>query len=197
MAAIILAGGMSERMGQDKALLPFGETTLLQHVVNAVRRVADHVIVVADIPDKYSLPDGTPVIGDLFPGAGPLGGITAGLMEAGEGYHCVVACDMPHLNPGLLQMLRNEASGYDAAVPEVRGRLEPLCAVYHQCCIEPFEYSLSRGNRAVHKALDAVRMRRVPEDMLRQADPRLASFTNINEPSDLRVLMGARDEWQA
>src|SRR5579862_9486242 len=101
MGGIVLAGGKSARMGQDKACLPYRGTTLLAHVVATVRSVAGPVLVVADVAEKYALPDRMPVVGDLFPGTGPLGGLVTGLshVAARGSYHVVVACDMPRLNP--------------------------------------------------------------------------------------------------
>jgi len=191
VSGIVLAGGMSARMGRDKALLPFGSTTLLAHVVEIVRTVTAPVIVVAGVADQYALPGRVRVIGDLYPNAGPLGGIVTGLKAVDAGYHLITACDMPFLRPELLHRLLKEAEGYDGAVPEVNGRPEPLCAVYHSRCAERLRASLESGERAVHRALQSLSIRHVEEDRLRQADPDLVSFTNLNTPEEYRV----SDEW--
>ena len=85
-------------MGRDKALLPWASTTLLEHTVGIIRAVTDQVIVVADVAGKYSNEGVERVVGDEYPGTGPLGGILTGLNHVESGYHFVVACDLPYLS---------------------------------------------------------------------------------------------------
>jgi len=186
MAGIVLAGGKSRRMGRDKACLPYGDSTLLAHVVEMVRSIAEPTFVVADIADKYVLPDRTVVVGDMFPSAGPLGGLITGLTLAPGTYHVVVACDMPRLNPAVLRLLMEKANGADGAIPEVAGRLEPLCAVYHRRCADALRAQLDAGRLALHMAVESLALRRVGEDALRRIDPDLACFTNLNTPEEYR-----------
>ncbi len=186
--AIVLAGGRSERMGQDKALLRVCGRTLLETVVAMLEPLVREVIVVADRADRYAL-SAARVVGDDYPQTGPLGGILTGLRELGAGSHLVVACDMPTLQPALLQLLLDAASSeWDAVVPEVGGRPEPLCAVYCDTAAEPLRRFLESGRRAVHLALTQIRTRRIPEAELRRLDPDLLTFTNLNTPPDLERL---------
>lgn len=184
MTGIVLAGGKSRRMGCDKALLPFLGTTLLEHVIAQARKAVGDVIVVADVPDRYVLAGGTRVVGDAYPGAGPLGGIVTGLRATEEGYHLVVGCDMPYLEPAILRLLIREAQGLDGAIPEIDGRVEPLCAVYHSRCAAVFEEALRLGERAVHRAVEYANMKRVHEETLRAIDKDLHSFINLNTPAE-------------
>jgi len=184
MIGIVLAGGKSRRMGRDKALLPFQGTTLLEYIIMQMRKAVEDVIVVADMPERYVLADGTRVVGDIYPEAGPLGGIVTGLHVAKEGYHPVVGCDMPYLEPAMLRLLIREAQGFDGVIPEVAGRIEPLCAVYHSRCVVALEMALLQGERAVHRAIEYVNMKRVREDVLRTVDKDLRSFINLNTPAE-------------
>jgi len=187
--AIVLAGGRSVRMGQDKALLRTHGLTLLETVVSVLILLADEIVIVADRADKYELPD-CRVVGDLYPEIGPLGGILTGLHTLGPGHHLVVACDMPALQPALLRLLLASAgSEWDVIVPEVEGRLEPLCAVYADTAIPALQAYLEGGGRALQRALQTeVRTRRIPETELRRYDPSLLTFTNLNTPDDLERL---------
>ncbi|HXG23177.1 MAG TPA: molybdenum cofactor guanylyltransferase [Chthonomonadales bacterium] len=184
MTGIVLAGGKSRRMGRDKALLPFRGKTLLEYVVAQLRKAVDEVIVVADVPNRYVLANGTHVVGDIYPGAGPLGGIVTGLYATEEGYHPVIGCDMPHLEPAILHFLIREAQGLDGAIPVIAGRVEPLCAVYHSRCAAVFEKALHQGERAVHRVIECVDMMRVHEEALRAIDKDLRSFINLNTPEE-------------
>jgi molybdopterin-guanine dinucleotide biosynthesis protein A len=184
VGGIVLSGGKSRRMGSDKALLPYNGTTLLKHVVSIVRSVAGETLVVADLADKYAFKDGTRVVGDLYPESGPLGGIITGLTYAGDEFNLVVACDMPLLQPALLKRLLQAAEGNDAAVPEINGRLEPLCAAYHKQVADKLRITLESGELAVHKAISCLNIYRLEEEEVRRFDPELRSFSNWNTPDD-------------
>jgi len=182
---IVLAGGWSRRMGQDKSRLPFGDTTLLTWVVRRVAQACAPVIVVARAASDY--PDcGARVIGDHRPGEGPLAGLAAGLVAAETAYAAVVPCDLPFIEPALLQGLSALAPGWDAVVPVVDGRAQPLCAVYSREVVSVVENMLERGERAVHqlKMQPGVRVRQVLEEELGAWDPGRLSFVNINLPED-------------
>lgn len=187
--AIVLAGGRSVRMGQDKALLRTNGLTLLETVVATLRPLVGEIVIVADRAEKYDLPDCC-VLGDLYPETGPLGGILTGLHALGPGHHLVVACDMPALQSALLHLLLDSAGPeWDVIVPEVKGRMEPLCAVYADTAIPALQAYLESGGRALQRALQAeVRTRRIPEAELRRYDPSLLTFTNLNTPDDLERL---------
>lgn len=172
-------------MGQDKARLPFGGSSLLSWVVNRIATVCRPVIVVAR--DGSAYPDcGAVVIGDQWPGCGPLGGLYTGLAAAETPYAAAVACDLPFVEPGLLAGLIERAPGWDAVVPHVGGRAQPLCAIYHRGVGQAAEKILRRCGRSIHALLAApdLRVLHVQEEELRAWDPTLRSFTNINTPEE-------------
>src|SRR5689334_12595447 len=183
MAGIILAGGQSRRMGEDKALLPWRGGTLLEHVAATLSSVTYPVVVVSDEPERYRV-FGASAVRDLYPGMGPLGGIISGLDVCPEwGYHAVVGCDMPLIEAGLLKFLfelGEQGNSVDAVVPVVGGDLQPLCAVYSRGSTNGLRYAFESGERSVVKALDYLRVLRVEESKLREFDPTLRSFTNMN-----------------
>ena len=186
--AIVLAGGRSERMGQDKALLRWNGVSLLEGAVATLRPLVREVVIVADRADRYDLPD-CRTVADAFPQTGPLGGILTGLIALGTGMHLAVACDMPSLQPAVLRLLLDAATPeWDVVVPEIDGRLEPLCAVYADTAVPALQDFLQGGGRALHKALDLLRTRRISEADLRRCDPALLTFTNLNTPHDLERL---------
>lgn len=185
MASIVLAGGRSRRMGVDKALLRLDGQTLLERAVTVAAAVSAPVFVVADRAHRYSIANAT-VVADERPGEGPLGGILAGLRAAGAGCHLVVACDMPHLSAPLLTHLLDLCSAEtDAVVPRLAGRPEPLCAVYAAAAAARLRAQLDSGERAVHRSLEALRVRWVEEDEIRRFDADLRSVENWNEPGDV------------
>ncbi|MBI5440866.1 MAG: molybdenum cofactor guanylyltransferase [Deltaproteobacteria bacterium] len=186
--AAILAGGKARRMGRDKVTLDVGGIPMVEHVFNAVSGVAESVVLVGGGP---ALADrGVPTIADRYPGTNAIGGVATALAYATETVGrdtpvLCVACDMPLLEPALLDLLRRLQIGWDAAVPRTASGYEPLCAVYRAGALPAFEAEIARGNLRVYDAYPALRVREVSEEELRRADPTLRSFLNVNRPEDL------------
>lgn len=182
LAGVVLAGGKSQRMGTDKAVLRFGEATLLERVVERVRACCDPVFVVASRPGCYSHLGLTALV-DRWAGLGPLAGLDAGLRACPGGYAAVVACDLPFVRPKFLQGLARQAQGADAVVP-VTDRPHPLCAVYHRRVADVAEVLLRAGGGSLRDLLARLQVRYVPEEALRRWDPDLDSLLNVNTPED-------------
>ena len=187
-AGIILAGGASRRMGEDKAGLVLGDRTLLAHVVGRVASVCEPVLVVARAADEY--PDcGATVIADRWPGSGPLGGLITGLGMAGAPCAAMVAADLPFVEPALLSGLLTLLAGWDAVVPEIGGLPQPHCAIYALAAIGVAEAVFDAGGRSLRELLDApgLRVLYVKDEQLRAWDADLRSFLNVNTPEDLEL----------
>lgn len=152
------------------------------HVVHALGELASRVTLVGDPARHGSL--GLPIIPDVTPGAGPLGGIVTALSDAERPWVLIVACDLPNLSAGPLAPLLEIASDSDlrAVLPRTPdGRLQPLCAAYAKEALGPLETALRNGTRKVTDALRGLPWRAVDvEDA--------APFTNVNRPSDLETL---------
>lgn len=188
--AIILAGGQSRRMGTDKALMCLkpGGPRLLEMVLATVRTVADEVIISTNRPAGYAW-TGLPLIEDNYRNCGPLGGLEAGLTASNSQVNLVVACDMPLLKPALLDFLVELAPGYQAVVPlNEQGRAEPLCAAYTKDCLPAIRRHLAANSLKLSGWLDDVKTLFVPAPKLKEIDPDLRSFRNLNRPEDLPVL---------
>lgn len=171
-------------MGRNKAMLVVDGKTLLERSVEVLLPLVDPVIVVADEEGRYPV-SGFRVVADAFPGAGPVGGIVTAISALGVGAHLVVACDMPFLQADLIRLLLDAATDeFDAVVPWIADRPEPLCAIYRDSCLAPLRTFLAAGERAAHRALQTLRTRRIEERQLRTVDPQLLSFVNINTPEE-------------
>jgi molybdopterin-guanine dinucleotide biosynthesis protein A len=181
---IILAGGRGARMGGvSKAFLPWGEGTLLEHVVAQARAAAEEVVVVGDGVEP---PAGSTVVVDVFSDAGPLGGLHAGLQAARFERCLAVGCDMPFVTAAVMRALLDLGLGYDAAVPRTEDGLHPLLAAYARADLPVIEEQLVCGERRMAAFLDRVRVRWVSEDELRGFDPNLLCLFNINTRRDYR-----------
>ena len=192
MTAVILAGGMSRRLGRDKALEPFEGESLIQRVISRMRQVGRSLLVVVNHPERAAeldLPDDIHAATDRYPGMGSLGGILTGLMAAQTEWSTFCACDMPFLSPRLYQHLISQRQGYDAVVPVIDGRPEPTHAVYSRACIEPIRKRVIAQDLKISSFFGDVRVRLVPEDEVRLSDPDLRSFFNINTEKDLETAL--------
>lgn len=114
VTGIIVAGGRSNRMGQDKALLQLGGVTVLERIAAVLGQVAKRVIVVTRDTQQYRELD-LETTKDLYPGLGPLSGIHAGLSASRTEWGIVVACDMPFVQPEILCALLTRVTNWTAA----------------------------------------------------------------------------------
>lgn len=179
---MILVGGRSSRMGRDKAAIPLGDRTLVEHVAAAVEPLVSRIVLAGGAaPDHGGLARGW--VPDACPDAGPLAGIAAGLAAVERPWAFVLACDMPLVRPDVLRaLLAGIAPGVEAVVPRHAGGTEPLQALYaSQPAAAAARQLLDEGRRAAHRLQE--RLATVWVDDL---DPR--SFTNVNTPEDLSAL---------
>ena len=162
-AGFVLVGGHSSRMGRDKSLLPYGESTLVEHVAAAVKAAAGSVTLVGPAEPYRAL--GYPVIPDRHTGAGPAAGIEAALRASPAEWNLVVACDMPSVRADFLKELLDaaEQAGAQCLIPVSRtGQPEPLCAVWRRGCEDEIEALLRRGVRKMSEIVEALAPRFYP-----------------------------------
>ena len=188
ITAVILAGGMSRRLGRNKALEPFQGETLIRRVIRRMSQIASNIVIVANDHErvaKLDLPDDvTPVI-DEYPGKGSLGGIYTGLRAAPTDWAVFCACDMPFPSPALYRALLSNRDSNDAVVPVVDGRPEPIHAAYSRACLEPIRAKIAADRLKISGFFDDVSVHYFTEDRVREIDPDLLSFFNINTQRDL------------
>jgi len=189
---VVLCGGHSRRMGQSKAMLPFGPERMLQRVVRLVSEAVEPVVVVAAVGQELPpLPADVRIVHDRRPDQGPLEGLAVGLRAlAGSAEAAfVTACDVPLLAPQYVRRLVDLAAEHDVAVPHVSGYDEPLSAVYRIALTRPIEALLAAGRLRPVFLFDQVRTRRVSREDLADVDPTLASLTNLNTPADYQAAL--------
>jgi len=184
-SAVVLAGGQSQRLGQDKSLLFLEGQPLLVRTLDRLAAVSDDLIVVTNTPQHYEhLHLAARLVPDERPGVGSLMGIYSGLKAARHGRALVVACDMPFLNLPLLRHLLAHDPACDVVIPRLGEWPEPLHAVYDKACLPAMERILARGRRQIVAFFDQVRVCEVPAAEIDRFDPRHLSFVNVNTPED-------------
>ena len=188
LAALILCGGESRRMGRPKAWLPFGNETLLQRVVRLLGAVASPLVVGAAPGQTLpSRPPSVTVVHDPVSHRGPLQGLAAGLAALPDSVDLVYASatDAPFLRPEWVGRLIDLIGDHDLAIPRVNGYDHPLAALYRRAAVMPAVLDLiAAGRMRPVYLLDAVKTRVILEDELRDIDPELATLRNLNSPDD-------------
>jgi len=183
----VLAGGKSTRMGTDKALIRTGGASLLEHIVFSLQQVVSRVMIISSNA-KHELYENDAVrYTDVVEDVGPLGGIYTALHYSKSEFVFCCACDMPLISPKVISLLAGESSECDVVVPEVRGTLQPLCALYSKRCIEPIKDSIESDQLRISCFYDKVRIKVLDDASFEEADPYGISFTNINNPSELAI----------
>jgi len=183
---LILAGGLSRRMGRDKAVLVLRGRTLLERAVDLVRAAGGEPVVVgrrrpagqvagARQVDEAEGPDGE---------RGPLAALRCGLELAGGRPALALACDLPLLPLDLIGFLMREIRDHDAVVPRCGGLLHVLSAAYAPSCLGAIARHLARGDLSLHGFLDEVRLRIVDEEEL-EAYGGPGILLNVNTREDL------------
>ena len=195
VTGIVLAGGMSRRLGRDKAVETIGGQSLISRVLDSLSHVAQELVVVVnnrEREDDLPLPDSVVVAVDIYPDTGSLGVFT-GLSASSNHWGFVVACDMPFLNLELLEYLLSQRGGHDVVVPVIDHRPEPTHAAYSKVCLPTIETRLRANDLKIAKFFDDVRAKYVSQRNVEDLDPGGLSFFNVNTEEDLtraRMLAG-------
>jgi molybdenum cofactor guanylyltransferase len=202
VAAFILAGGASSRMGRDKGLLDFGGVPLIVHSARLIDPLVSCVTVVGP-PRRYAAM-GLHAIADQDTAGqgskrirrGPLSGISIALAATRLPWNLIVACDLPYLSREWLEWLLSRAirSRVQVVIPRTGRGLEPLAAVYRRECGAPIAAALARGARKVTDVIEGLRMDVVYQREWRRLDPLALVLKNMNTPEDYDE---ARKWWDA
>src|ERR1700678_2887073 len=144
-AGFVLVGGASRRMGRDKALLPLHGASMVETVAAQVQAAAGSVTLIGPVQKYAHL--GFPILPDAIENCGPLGGLYTALQNTNADWNVLVACDMPDVTAAFLTQLlaAAEASGADCVVPEIDGKIHPLCAAYHRRLLGAADSAIHRN----------------------------------------------------
>ncbi len=175
LSAAVLAGGMSRRLGSNKALLELNGTLLIERVLKTVGRFAAHATIITNDSTAYRHL-GVATAPDIKPGGGPLSGIHAALSLSATEYVLVVSCDMPLLDPGHIAPLIAAYPGFDITLYKHQ-KFEPLCAVYRRSCISALEELIEHGEYRIIDLFPTLNVQ-----VIRTADAR--PFKSINTLDD-------------
>jgi molybdopterin-guanine dinucleotide biosynthesis protein A len=179
VTGVIMAGGRSSRMGQDKARLEVEGTTFFARVAAVFRELFPQVLIAGERPDLAG-PD-LPYLPDRYPGSA-LGGLYTGLAAAETPFIFVAPCDMPFPSADLIRLILDQRAGYDVVVPRTPAGLEPLFAIYSKNCLTPMRDMLERGHYRIYDFFPQMRVRELADSELPAGWER--ALRNVNTPEE-------------
>jgi molybdopterin-guanine dinucleotide biosynthesis protein A len=192
MTAIILAGGNSVRMGENKAFIQIDGAPLIARIHCLFKELFEEVIIVTNQKDLFKNFDSS-IYTDLLPDKGALGGLYTGIFFSSFEYSFCVACDMPFIKRSLVQFLIKQTKDEDALVPRTRDGLQPLHAIYSKKCLDAIRRVIDQGQYKIIDFYDLVRVKIVEESDFLHLDPKRESFINVNTPEELLLIRKAKE----
>jgi molybdenum cofactor guanylyltransferase len=180
----VLAGGQSRRMGQDKSFVLLNGKPLIEHVLESLKTLNVDIIIITNKPGLYA-EYGIQSFTDIIPNSGSLGGLYTALEASHADYVVTVACDMPFLNPELLNYLLSLREGFDVVVPVIGDTFQSLHAVYARQCRIQMRQQIEEKTFRVSRLYESLNVRRLEENELLEKSFDLLSFSNLNTPQDL------------
>jgi len=192
-SAIVLAGGLSNRFGHDKGLLQLAGKPLILHVLDKISTIVDEVLIVVGSIQQakvYAILNlNAKIVIDKYEIQSPLVGAITGFENANGEYSLLLPCDTPFVSSRIASLLLEKCVNRDAVIPRwPNGYIEPLQAAYRT------KSAITAANTALeNKKLD---MRSMIANLgkvtytstltLKQVDPNLVTFFNINTPEKIR-----------
>jgi len=188
VTGVLLAGGKSRRMGEDKRFVQIGQRSLLERSLDIVRSVFQDVVIVSaqDSPDLSAV---VPVVRDLVADCGSLGGLYTGLKLASTDRVFVVACDMPFFSQETVRYFVHLNSETDIVMARLHDRWHPMHALYGRRCLPVMESMMTAKDLRIHRLLEhaTLKSHAVTAEDLKTVDPDGRAFLNINTPADLEL----------
>lgn len=177
VSGVILAGGKSSRMGQDKGMMYFKGQPMVSWVIQCMKEITPYISISTN--DHSYIKWGLPMIEDHEKEQGPLAGLISSLSQVSYEDVLVLSCDMPFVEPFVLQRLLDESEGAEIVVPKIEGRVYPLCAYYKRSCLPKLKMLFEQGERRM-------------QDVIKQFNCQEVSFSasyehyfkNINTPRE-------------
>lgn len=178
VTAIILAGGKSTRMGEDKGLMLFEGKAMIEHIIKTVEPLVQEIIIIANNKEYHQF--GYPVFEDIIKEKGPLAGILTGLKQSTSDYNLVLSCDVPFVNNELIQLLLSHNA--EVVIPKKDNRTHQLIGVYNKSCIPTLKEELANDRLKIKLAIKGLNVKIVDANHI---DNRI--FHNINTKEDAKA----------
>lgn len=181
LTAIILAGGKSSRMGQDKAFIPWNGKRFIEHSIAAADSVASRVVLSGDKQRLTFL--GLKVIEDVETDQGPVYALASCFSQIADKKVLVLSCDVPQVSSEDLQVLiKKHDTCADVTCFEYKNKVMPLIGIYNRSAFEAFKYAMKNKERKLFSVLNHLKVKTLEYKGE-------GGLMNINTPEDVKALI--------
>ncbi|HJN63567.1 MAG TPA: molybdenum cofactor guanylyltransferase [Flavobacteriales bacterium] len=187
ITGIILAGGLSSRMGKDKSFIQLDEHKMIEKIIALIRPFCDELLISAN-KNKYK-DFGYEIIKDKHKRIGPLGGIISCLNESSHELNIIISCDTPNISGKTILKLLQESKNYDITLPCYNNRCEPLIAVYNRNCVEKLELMANSSSYKLQTIINNLNSNIIHFE---ESD-KVEEFININSKKDLKKYLNLKN----
>ncbi len=178
---IILAGGKSSRMGEDKGLLLFKNKPMIEYLINVLKQTDIPTIIIANNPEyeKFNLP----VYSDIVKDKGPAGGIYTALSHSTSENNIILSCDTPFVSEELISFLIDSHSEHQITIPVYDEKIHPLIGIYNKSLLKIFKKAIGDKNLKMRNIIHSTNLNliKVPDRIAENGK----CFININNHNDL------------
>lgn len=190
ITGILLAGGKSSRMGENKSFLKICDKTIIERIAELIKSIFSEVIVITNTPDEYKFLN-LPLFEDVFKWRGPLAGIHSGLIHSNTEKNFVISCDVPLMTKEMIEYIVNFQTRKPIVFCKAAGYHQPLVGVYHKEIIFEIEKIISdnteTSDKSFHHFLKKVNAELIdPQDLPFYRDE---LFFNVNNPDDYSLIL--------
>lgn len=189
VSGVVLAGGKSKRMGTDKRHLSVHGKPLLDRVTSVLLELFPEVLLVLAEEDIEISNERIRIVTDLIPGCAAVGGLYTGLYHSRYPRVFVVACDMPFINPAVIELFLQESDATDIVLAQLVTGLQPLHGLYSKRCLPILKEMIEARDLRLQNIADkqGLTVRCISEAEIKALDPQCLSFLNLNSPADLEL----------
>ncbi len=191
-SAAILAGGENRRMPVLKSFIEVEGTRIIERNLRLMKSLFQESFIVSNQPELY-LYLNTPLLGDVYDSRGPMTGIFTSLLNSGNRWVFVSACDMPFINKNLISYMALKRTNVDAVVPVANNKAEPLFAFYKKNLLPSMEKCLLKGEKSLRDFLNSKRVKYITAAEHKRIDNDIISFVNLNSSEDIHRYLNAAD----
>jgi molybdopterin-guanine dinucleotide biosynthesis protein A len=194
ITGIILSGGKSTRMGENKAFIEIEGIPIINRIFTLFQGLFQEIIIVTSEKEQFINLDAK-IYSDLFPNRGVLAGLYTGLFFSSFMYSFCVACDMPFLKESVIKYLIKNIQNNDVIVPRTKEGLQPLHAIYSKNCLKPIKNIIEQGKYKITDFYPMVEIKIIDEVELYSLDPTRESFINVNTQEELNLIKEGKNSF--
>ncbi len=180
ISAIILAGGKSSRMGTDKGLIDINGKAMVQWVLDLVKEFTDDIYIISANPNYNQF--NYPLVSDVFPNAGPLGGIYSGLLKIKNKKALILSCDTPFIEVKTIENLIENSLDFDITYAIENNKPHPLIGIYNQNCLPHLKNCIQNQKLKMTLAFEDLKTNPISFQPINPKE-----FLNINSKEDLII----------